>query len=172
MKNANAKVRYQDLRKKYFYELDPDDVALIFDFFIVFSRFEFALKRSNYFRGTEDKVEPDWDKFCVAVQERFNKTSSPEFQRACEYYTTYPPKKQVIQNGEVVWKDNIQGTGESEFRWIIRSVKTARNNLFHGGKFPYDQMRDTPLLFHGLVILHDCLKLDKKLERIFIADIM
>jgi hypothetical protein len=144
-----------------------DDTDLIFDFFVVFSRFEFALKRSGYFKGNEDRVDPDWDQFCSKVHNKFNKAVSPEFERACEYYTTKPPKKQIIRNGKVVWKDNMQGTGESEFRWIIRSIKTVRNNLFHGAKFPFSLTRDTELLSFGLVLLHECMKYDPHVEKEF-----
>lgn len=172
MQNIDVRVRYQELQNRYFIELDPEDARLIFEFFMVFSRFEFALKRSGYFRGDSSRAVPDWDKFCIAFQDRYYTTITPEFQQACEYYTTYPPKKQVVQDNQVVWKENVQGNNESEFAWIIRSIRAVRNNLFHGGKFPYDQVRDNTLLFQGLVILHEIMSYDKNLERKFTFDHM
>jgi hypothetical protein len=172
MQDIDAKVRYQELRNRYFIELDPEDSRLIFEFFMVFSRIEFALKRSGYFRGDSNRAEPDWEKFSNTYQGKFDRLISPEFQQACEYYITHPPKKQVVHDDQVVWKENIQGEGESEFSWIIRSIRTVRNNLFHGGKFPYDQVRDNTLLFHGLVILQEVMKYDRTLERIFTYDPM
>jgi hypothetical protein len=172
MQNIDVKVSYQELRNRYFIELAPEDARLIFEFFMVFSRFEFALKRSGYFRGDSNRAEPDWDKFCNTFSDGFDKTISPGFIQACEYYTTYPPRKQVVKDNQVVWKENIQGKEECEFSWIIRSIRTVRNNLFHGGKFPYDQVRNNALLFHGLVILHEVMIYDKNLESKFTFDPM
>src|SRR5687768_9521888 len=105
MTEVNVKKKDQGLRYRYLYQAADGDVDVIFDFFVVFSRFEFALKRSGYFKGTEHKAEPDWDKFCNAVHGKFDKTASTEFQKACEYYTTQPPKKQIVKDGKVVWKE-------------------------------------------------------------------
>jgi hypothetical protein len=167
MTRTDIKKKEQNLQYRHLNKIHPSEADLVFDFFVVFSRFEFVLKRSGFLKGNEDKAEPDWDKFCNKVSEKFDKTASSEFQQACEYYTTQPPKKQIVRDGDLVWKENVQGKGESEFRWIIRSVKTVRNNLFHGGKFPYSLTRDTDLLFYGLVILHVCMKYDKKVEEEF-----
>jgi len=170
MNNLDTTIRYQDLQHQYFYQLEPNDAALIFDFFIVFSRFEFALKRVGYFTGDETRIKPNWDEFCKNIKDRFDKARTPELQKAYEYYLTYPPKKQIAKNNKVVWKKNVQGENETEFEWIIRSIRIVRNNLFHGGKFPYDQIRDNTLLFHGLVILHECLNFDENLMSIFYYD--
>ena len=169
MQIIDVKVQYNDLPNHYFYQLDPDDARLIFDFFIVFSRFEFALKRCGYLKGNSNQAEPDWNKFCNDFQGKYDKKVSPEFQSAWEYYTTHPPMKQVVKDDQIVWKENKQGS-DSEFRWILRSIRTVRNNLFHGGKFPYDQVRDNALLFHGLMILNEVIKYDIKLERMFTHD--
>lgn len=167
MPNSDVQTRTRNINFKYLHQINPEDAEVIFDFFVVFSRFEFALKHAGYLKGNRDKAEPDWDKYCTSVQDKFDKTSPLEFQEACGYYTSYPPKKQVVIDGQVEWKENQQGSTESEFRWIIRSVKTVRNNLFHGGKFPYMPLRDTRLLSYALVILHECMKYDRKVEREF-----
>jgi hypothetical protein len=172
METIDAKVRKKDLPYRYFHQLNPDDAVLIFDFFIVFSRFEFALKRAGYFRGDDNNVIPDWDLFSNTFSNIYDNAASPDFQEACEYYTEHPPQKQVVQDGKIIWKKNEQGSGESELHWILRSIRIVRNNLFHGGKFPFDIVRDTNLLYYGLVILQECLKFDRNLERTFTFDPM
>jgi hypothetical protein len=45
------------------FERFAEDRMLVLQFFLVFARFEYALKRSGFLRGNESKVEPDWDRF-------------------------------------------------------------------------------------------------------------
>jgi hypothetical protein len=39
------------------------DKGLVLEFFGVFSRFEYALKRAGFATGNERRVGPDWDCF-------------------------------------------------------------------------------------------------------------
>jgi hypothetical protein len=52
--------------------------------------------------------------------------------------------------------------------WLTDMVCTVRNNLFHGGKFPFarikDPARDPDLLKHSLTILEACLELNPKVK--------
>ena len=104
MNNLDTTIYDQHLRHRYFYQFNQDDAALIFDYFIMFSRFEFALKRAGYLTGDDNRAKPDWDKFCVTVQAQFDKTRTLELTKACEYYLKFPPKKQVVKNNQMVWK--------------------------------------------------------------------
>ena len=72
---------------------------------------------------------------------------------ACQYLQQHPPKKQVLQNGALHWVAR-QGTSGSAIGDVLLSVRTVRNNMFHGGKLPdgiiTDPVRDEQLI-------HDCL---------------
>ena len=154
---------------RYFPQIHSEDVDLIFEFFMVYSRFEFALKQKRDFRRIEgnEHVAPNWRAFSAAVQEKFYPDKSPELRQAFDYYVSDPPKIQVVQNFRLSWKKNQKRENETNFAWVIRSIGIVRNNLFHGGKFPWDQMRDTSLLSYGLLILYECLELDAAVFRAF-----
>jgi len=110
---------------------------------------------------------PDWRAFSRAFQDKFQSDKSPELQRAIAYYLSRPPKIQDLEDEQLVWKENRKREDETEFAWVIRSIGIVRKNLFHGGKFPWAQIRDTTLLSHGLVILYECLELDKTVYSFF-----
>jgi hypothetical protein len=146
-----------------------EDQLIIFNFFIVFSRFEYSLKEYKTYRNVNGNgnVSANWDRFASKHKEKFDYHKSKTLHQAVTYYLTYPPDKQIEENGHLGWKKNTRNPGESDFTWVLRSVRYARNNLFHGGKFPYDQLRDTTLLYYGLVILYEALDLNKIIKRTF-----
>lgn len=109
------------------------------EFFAVFARCEYALKCSGYGRaGYHGAVEPNWSRFASDLGETF-------FQRmkssdAAQVLLEQPPKKQVLgQNGKLAWRDAQPPKDGHE---LLNAVKTVRNNLFHGGKFPDGHERD------------------------------
>jgi hypothetical protein len=55
------------------------------------------------------------------------------------------------------------GAGESEEAYVLRLLKTARNNLFHSGKYPdgpiAEVARDRDILHTALTILDGCYEL-------------
>lgn len=152
---------------EYSPDIQKDDADLIFKFFIVFSRFEYALKKSGYVRYRTNYLKPDWEKFSRSTQSKVNQFSSHILQEAFQYYLTRPPKIQAIENQTFVWKENKKMKDETDYHWIIRSVRIVRNNLFHGGKFPWEAIRDKKLLSHGLTILYYCLELNEDVSTAF-----
>jgi hypothetical protein len=58
-------------------------------------------------------------------------------------------------------------------KWILRLVRTVRNNLFHGGKYPYPDepinqpARDRKVLSASLTVMEECLRLSPLLEAKF-----
>ncbi len=83
-----------------------------------------------------------------------------------QYLQQHPPKKQVLDNGHVRWVDR-QGTSGSAIGDVLLSVRTVRNNVFHGGKFP-DGMITDPLRDEQLI--RDCLQVLSGLLNIAIAE--
>ncbi len=139
---------------------------LLLEFFLSFARFEYALKSTGFFvRRPEEPLrppaaEPDWDRFAVSLRDRFDRRRSDDLMEACRYLSESPPNKQVIINHAPAWETPVRGT-KSEIEFILRMVRTVRNNLFHGGKHNIDVHesieRTELLLKHSLVVLEECL---------------
>lgn len=135
------------------------DLAL--EFLATFSRFEFALKKAGYVHGDDTKVVPDWDSFSRDVA-RFDAATLAPVLGSCGYLRQHPPKKQVLQNGVVQWVHRKRGSG-SAIGDVLLSVRTVRNNVFHGGKFPdgpvVEPLRDEALIRDCLAALMGLLDL-------------
>lgn len=147
---------------------DPMNDELLLDFFVTFSKFEFALKASGMFVQSPDipgdapDAKPDWDTFAGTLQ-AFMRDRSDDLRAACEYLADSPPHKQVILGGAVAWETRGRAQGESEVRFLLRMVRGVRNNLFHGGKHNIG-LHESPerterLLRSSLIILRECLRL-------------
>lgn len=150
------------------------DSNLITEFFFVFSRFEYALKCAGYLKPGRNAM-PNWDAFGSDVEESYNPEESLELAEAVQYLLSEPPKRQIVlDDGSLDWeplpRENI-----SDIRWLLRLVSRVRNNLFHGGKYPYrplpEPARDTRLLESSLLVLEACLGWDKRVGRYFMSDL-
>jgi hypothetical protein len=134
---------------------------LTLEFLATFARFEFALKKAGYVQGDNSRVSPDWDSFGRDVAQLNSAILVPVLQSST-YLQQHPPKKQVLQNGTLRWIDR-QGTSGSMIGDVLLSVRTVRNNVFHGGKFPdgmiTDPLRDEQLIRDCLAVLEALLKL-------------
>jgi len=150
-----------------------DDQELVFAFLVVFSRFECALKRSGYLKHDDGPAEPNWDTFANTLKGRLGSIAEPKFIEASRFLLAKPPETQVATHRQLGWRKTIRGDGESEERYLLRLVTTVRNNLFHGGKYPYpfgpvvDVSRDRRLLQAGISILEACLALSPEVQALF-----
>jgi hypothetical protein len=137
----------------------PRDLTL--EFLAIFTRFEFALKKAGYAQGDDSKVSPDWDSFAKDLA-RLDAAVLALVLNACQYLQQHPPKKQVLQNGALHWATR-QGTSGSVIGDVLLSVRTVRNNVFHGGKFSdgviTDPLRDEQLIRDCLAVLKGLLEL-------------
>lgn len=150
---------------------------LLYDFFYNFSRFEYALKASGYFRARSSRhnppnylnIEPDWNSFIQSLPNVFQMDQNEELRKACQYILNYPPRKQVVFSNSITWIESVKGKDESDIIFLLRMVKCIRNNLFHGAKHNiqphHDSQRTELLLQSGLVILKECLKLNIQLKQ-------
>lgn len=147
------------------------DKNLVIEFFIFFSRFEYALKKAGYIDGNSKRVWANWEEFANEIEKFFDAKKNEELEEAVNYLLTNPPRKQILKDGKLSWKDNKQSKKESDTEYLLRLVRTVRNNLFHGGKFPelltYDHERDEKLLLSSLVLLNKCLELKQNLKNHF-----
>jgi hypothetical protein len=141
---------------------------LLLEFFLSFARFEYALKATGFFvRHAENsacppKAEPDWPSFAASLHSTFNSRRNAEIERAYQYLSESPPNRQVIVNGALAWETPMRGT-DSEIEYVLRMVRSVRNNLFHGGKHNIEVHETTErteaLLRSCLAVLNECLAL-------------
>lgn len=153
------------------------DRDLVFRFFAFFSRFEYALKRAKFLKpGSSNQAyqaEPDWDKYADELRGQFAKVDDGDFKAAYAYLRSNPPKKQVVKGNQINWNVSRQDKSESDEKYILRLVRTVRNNLFHGGKYPSpvgpvgDVGRNNGLLESCIVVLDRCLILSPDVQKIF-----
>jgi hypothetical protein len=151
------------------------DKDLVCEFLLCFSRFEYALKRAGFVAGDEREAKPAWDTFGDSLRGRFSSVTAPEFVHAVELLDFAPPQKQVLKDGQLGWIDNKKDLSESQEKWVLRLVRTVRNNLFHGGKYPGtivpNPERDQQLLRACLTVLEHALVLSPKVKRWFSSEV-
>ncbi len=151
---------------------NSDDRRLAWAFFVFFSRMEYALKRTQRYLKNLPKAEPNWDKFGSDHDERFRESLSPRAAEALRYFEANPPRKQIRVDGTLGWSEpSWKLDSEKVLTWLLLVIRTVRNNLFHGGKFPLvptqDPSRDRDLLVHSIAVLNSALELDGEVRSKF-----
>ena len=142
---------------------------LVLEFFLTFSKFEYALKATEMFkrhppdptRPSRPRAEPDWDRFSASLRDNFDASATNDLTQACNYLCDCPPNQQVIVDDAVAWETPKRADGEADVQFLLRMVRCVRNNLFHGGKHNIevheDIQRTEMLLKSSVTILHACL---------------
>jgi hypothetical protein len=156
-----------------FYSTLGIEKDLVTGFSILFSRFEYCLKRTpGYASGNEDGVQAKWDKFASDHHRFFNPQKTKQLTEAVEFLVKQPPCKQIFNNGALDWKP-VEYQKAPLLLQLVNSVKRVRNNLFHGGKFPIptgsveDVGRNVRLLQSSITILEECLLLNDRIREFF-----
>lgn len=116
--------------------------------FVAFSRFEHGLIESGFIYN---RVYAGWVAFSERISESFDR-GNPEIQEACDYILGNPPRKKRDNTWVSIDLDEDSDCGN-----ILKCVKTVRNNLFHGSKYPFAPERDNILITSCLVILDYCM---------------
>ncbi len=153
------------------YDAPPDllNRDLVFAFFWRFSVFECALKREGFLRKGRHVAEPDWEEFGETIRERFGEVRTEGFQDAVRELTACSPRRQIVRDGQLAWESLAQKSDESQEAFVLRLVKTTRNNLFHGGKYPdasiEEVARDETILRAALRVLEGCYELHPGIAR-------
>jgi len=148
---------------------------LVTGFSIMFSRFEYALKRNKYCKKSRHgNAEPDWHKFAQEHDKLFNEEKCPQLKAAVQYLSEKPPKRQVVNNdGQLDWKDR-ELNSKLLLENLICSVKGVRNNLFHGGKFESGSVdepgRNTMLLESCITVLREFLCLNSSIKNVYFRE--
>ena len=146
--------------------LDNELDQLAFEFFKIFAQYEYALKRTGYTRFRNGKIFLDWDRYArekgQLVWELRHKNQN--LLNAIEYLLKEPPKKQILIEGKLCWKDASRGKTVDD---LFAHVRRVRNNLFHGGKFGGEWLapdRSRELINNSLIILRAQKMADEKIR--------
>jgi len=151
------------------FPVPPDalDRDLVFDFFWRFSAFECALKRTG-FLSANPHVAADWRSFAKAIQGKFSTVEHFAFREAVDKLMRLSPKRQILENGKLDWEKIERKPGQSDEEFTVVLLKTVRNNLFHGGKYPgihIDEIaRDRDILAAASIILAGCYPLHAQVK--------
>lgn len=117
-----------------------------FDFFAVFSRFEYAMKFSAL--RQDNRPEASWYKLAEALTASFYNAMKAAPEAAI--YFANPPGQLALQDGTVQF---VQVDPPRDGVELFKALKRARDNLFHGDK-RHDNRRDADLMVAGLFILN------------------
>lgn len=95
------------------------DQDLAVRFWIVFARFEYALKRADHARGDDKHIEADWPKLAVSLGGVWNADRTQELRSAVDFFLQHPPKKQVLLNSDLGWADSVLPEHEPALKRMI-----------------------------------------------------
>lgn len=138
------------------------DHDLLFEFFLTFAQFEFALKTADFVTGDLREAKPDWPRFGASLDLGMAR-QDPNCAAAVDYLGLHPPWRQVVTANGLAWDSSVGFTRLDRMDQVLDLVRRVRNNLFHGGKFNNEVHsgpgRNELLLRHSITVLHRCLEL-------------
>jgi hypothetical protein len=140
-------------------KVEPD---LAVAFLAIFARFEYALKREGYLQTINGSALPNWDRFAADLTAESTEEVVADFLTRVSYLANKPTRRQMVTNGQLGW-DSPTPPLET-LSDLLRTIRTTRNNLFHGGKFPLgpidEPLRDSNLISESAATLLWCLEWD------------
>ena len=151
-------------------------MQLVLEFFVVFARFEYALKEAGYFRCHRDRIAADWTKFSSANNEAFRKQyeRNEQTKLLIDGFNTLAPRVHRCNSHDgLYWGEQNDPQGTADLDATVQSLKTIRNNLFHGSKnalLPEGPQghRDEKLLKSALEVLYALVGLNHDVKSAFL----
>lgn len=107
---------------------------LLLQFFLTFSRFEYAMKAAGLVRQNGDTAEPDWSRLINKIQ-ALDPLITSSLSVGGEYLIQAPPKKQTLKPEGLCWEEVLCNADHHHVSCLLWSLKRVRNNLFHSSKF-------------------------------------
>lgn len=134
----------------------------VWGFFCIFSRFDYALKRSGFMIHNRDRradiswPSADYNGFSIALGEDFFENIKNSHDASILFNA--PPLRQIICNDQPTWPPRENAASPDNCKKLFESIKHIRNNLFHGEKcFNYRsdeaQGRDLKLIKAAIFVL-------------------
>ena len=149
----------------------PLPQELAYKFLGTFARGEYALKCSGFAKGSATSVEANWDSFARAIDWHLRRVNDHDFKAAVNFLLTEPPRKQVLRDGRVEWKESPPNGHLPKAEQVLLMVRRVRNNLFHGAKVwspEYgNRARDIQLVEASLLVLEHVMQLNPDVQQAF-----
>ncbi len=146
----------------------PLPPELSYEFLGTFARCEYALKGAGFAKGGANSVDPDWNSFAKSIDWHFRRVKNPEFVEAIDFLLKEPPRKQVLRDGLIAWKESPPDPKLPKAQQVLLLVRRIRNNMFHGAKVwspDYDNReRDVKLVRAALTVLKECVLLSRHVQ--------
>src|SRR3546814_16383064 len=112
--------------------MEDDLNRLAGEVFTNFARFEYALKAAGFHKG-DGAAEPNWRSFAESVSGLFDNLSDPDLSAAVQYILAPPPKKPIIDQGQLDWAVAAPNTNlRPDF--VLPHLRRDKHNLFHSGQ--------------------------------------
>lgn len=143
---------------------------LAYEFARQFARIEYALKASGFHTG-DGNAEADWLTFSHALENFVIEPTTPELAEAIELILKRPPRKQIVENDQLIWTE-ARPTTNSRAEELFVYIRRVRNNLVHGGKFNghwFAPERSAQLIRFALLILRAAAKAEPRVHAAYEA---
>jgi len=136
----------------------PDqDTKLFFDFFFVFSRFEYALKENGFCDPNIDEASPNWDAFARSLVPAPNAELQLVLQLGRPILAN-PPQKHIRSSPAPIWETRPSGK-HTDIEELLVYIRRIRNNVFHGSKLPMILDRDRNLILCSTAVIKSILEM-------------
>lgn len=135
-------------------------------FIDAFMSAESALKHGGFGYMQGGAACAHWDKYASSIKTSFDDVADNLFRDAVTYLVQHPPRKQVINDSALEWKEAPPPADSSASQQSLLMVRRVRNNLLHGGKSYVMGGADTSerndkLVRSCLVVLNHAMNLNK-----------
>lgn len=139
---------------------------LVHRVFLVFSRFEFALKRSGFASQSRNRLDV---KRKELAKKHSNSPLPSPLPEDLSHLIENPPRRQKFEDGCLGWQEREVAPKNLTLEWLLDAAYIVRNNLFHGGKWTslQEPATDEKLLRAALAVIKLALELDKDLCRYY-----
>jgi hypothetical protein len=104
------------------------------EFYLTFSRYEFALKATGFAKQTDSGAQVDWDKLATSLGDL--EALLGERRGQFDELIDRPPKRlNLVGENQLKWQEDSPKSTWGPTRVFLYRVQSVRNNLMHGSKF-------------------------------------
>src|SRR5262249_60391754 len=87
-------------------------------------------------RGHYDEPRVKWARFADSLRPHLRPPDMDDgaLREAYCYLVENPPQRQILRDRSLRWRPRTRRENQSCEAFLVESITTVRNNLFHGGK--------------------------------------
>ena len=130
---------------------------LAIEFLAVFSRLEYALKVTEFRQEGNGEAKADWKRFISEVDKTFEPNKNEQLSMVFNFLLETNLNYLCVDDKQIKWLPFLIPLESNQLNCVVLKIKQIRHNLFHGGKFAYDNSsnknRDESLLTYAIILL-------------------